>query len=208
MNTPDTTVPLARTESPTHTLAKVALERFGPFGPSATPGFIGGSKNLVVAVTSTVVCEVDLASATTKVPGVPAPPQVGVVGVVVVPVTVTAVTTPEACTTGCRGKTKTAMAESTPDTRVPLTRTDSPTHTLAKLVLERFGPFGPSATPGFIGGSKNLVVAVTSTVLDVFDFGLATAKNPDVPATPQEVAFAVPLTAVTTPEACNTGPCG
>ena len=203
MNTPDTMVPLASTDSPTHTLAKVALERFGSFGPSATPGFIGGSKNLVVAVTSTVLDVFDFGLATAKDPDVPATPQV-----VVVVTPLTAVTTPATCTTGCRGKTKTAMAESTPDTRVPLTRTDSPTHTLAKLVLERFGPFGPSATPGFIGGSKNLVVAVTSTVLDVFDFGLATAKNPDVPATPQEVAFAVPLTAVTTPEACNTGPCG
>ena len=106
-----------------------------------------------------------------------------------------------------RGKTKTAMAESTPDTMVPLARTDSPTHTLAKVALERLGPFGPT-TPGFIGGSKNLVVAVTSTVLDAVDRALTTAKYPDVPATPQAVAFAVPLTAVTTPEACTTGPCG
>jgi hypothetical protein len=69
---------------------------------------------------------------------------------------------------------------------VPLARTDSPTHTLAKVASGRLG-------------TKNLVVAVTSTVLDVVDRALATTKDPDVPPTPHVVAFAVPLTAVTTP---------
>ena len=172
MNTPDTMAPLARTDSPTHTLAKVALERLGPFSPT-TPGFIGGSKNLVVAVTSTVLGVVDRALTTTKDPDFPATPHV-----VAVAVTLTAVTTPEACTTGPCGWTKTVTAESTPDTMVPLARIDSPTHTLAKVASGRLG-------------TKNLVVAVTSIVLGVVDRALATTKDPDVPATPHAVAFAV-----------------
>ncbi len=182
-NAPDTATPLARTDSPTHTPAKVSIGPIGLLGPL-------GPKNLVVAVTSTVVEAVDLGFATAKDPGAPATPQA-----VAFAVPSTAVTMPAAWSVGRRGKTKTAVAENAPDTATPLARTDSPTHTPAKVSIGPLGPLGP----------KNLVVAVTSTVVEAVDLGFATAKDPGAPATPQAVGFAVPSTAVTMPAAWIVG---
>ena len=89
------------------------------------------------------------------------------------------------------------MAENAPDTATPLARTDSPTHTPAKVSIGPIGLLGPL-------GPKNLVAAVTSTVVEAVDLGFATAKDPGAPATPQAVAFAVPSTAVTMPAAWTT----
>ncbi len=86
----------------------------------------------------------------------------------------------------------TLVADTLPEAVVPWTKTVLPTQTSAKLA--------PSVV-----GARNLVVALTSTVVEELLLRFSTTKVPVLPAVPQWPGVLTPSTPVTWPTATFIG---